>query len=134
MLTERVEDYLEAIYVVHKKKGYVRVKDVSRALAVSPPSVTEMLKKLTSLRLVFYEKYGSVLLTEKGLEVARAVKDRHDTLVRLLTLAGVPGDTADRDACVMEHHLSPRSLEQLKKLVTVIEEDKKQLKCIEELG
>ena len=134
MLTERVEDYLEAIYVVHGKKGYVRVKDVANALAVSPPSVTEMLKKLTSLRLVSYEKYGSVLLTEKGLEIASAVKDRHDTLVRLLTLAGVPCDTADKDACVMEHHLSPRSLEQLKKLVSVIEEDKKQLKFIEKLG
>jgi len=134
MLTERVEDYLEAIYVVHCKKGYVRVKDLARALSVSPPSVTEMLKKMMELRLVSYEKYGAVLLTEKGAEIARTVKDRHDTLVRLLTLAGVPGDTADRDACVMEHHLSPRSLEQLKKLVAVIEEDKKRFKHAEKFG
>lgn len=44
MLTERAEDYPGAIYTVHGKKGYVRVKDVARALSVKSPSVTEMLK------------------------------------------------------------------------------------------
>jgi DtxR family Mn-dependent transcriptional regulator len=121
MLSERVEDYLEAIYNVHMKKGYVRVKDVASALSVTCPSVTEMSKKLVSLRLIAYEKYGGIVLTEKGSEIARTVKDRHDTLFKLLTLAGVPEDIADKDACVIEHHLSPRSLEQLKKLVTSIE-------------
>jgi DtxR family Mn-dependent transcriptional regulator len=121
MLSERVEDYLEAIHNVHNRKGYVRVKDVANTLSITCPSVTEMLKKLVSLRLISYEKYGRVILTEKGSEIARTVKDRHDTLVKLLTLAGVPDDTADKDACVMEHHLSPVSLEQLKKLVGCLE-------------
>ena len=117
MFSERVEDYLEAIYNVYNKKGYVRVKDVADSLSVSCPSVTEMLKKLTSLRLISYEKYGGVLLTEKGAEIGRTVKDRHDTLVKLLLLAGVPDDIANKDACEMEHHVSPTSLEQLKKFV-----------------
>lgn len=136
MLTGRVEDYLEAIYNTHLKKGYVRVKDLAGALSVTCPSVTEMVKKLASIRLITYEKYGGILLTEKGQEIARTVKDRHDTLVRLLTLAGVPEDIADKDACEIEHHLNPKSLEQLKKLVKTLEspDDKKQVLSPIELG
>jgi DtxR family Mn-dependent transcriptional regulator len=121
MLSERAEDYLEAIYNVQEKKGYVRVKDLSFQLSVSCPSVTEMLKKLVTLRLIDYEKYGGITLTEKGALIGRSVKDRHETLVMLLTAAGVPDDIADKDACVMEHHLSPKSLERLKMLVQTLE-------------
>ncbi len=131
MLTGRVEDYLEAIYNAHMKKGYVRVKDLAGTLSVTCPSVTEMLKKLVSFRLITYEKYGGIVLTEKGREIARTVKDRHDTLVKLLTLAGVPDDIANKDACEIEHHLNPRSLEQLKKLVKTLESQdyRKQVLC-----
>ncbi len=123
MLTERVEDYLEAIYGIHSSKGYVRVKDVAGELGVRYPSVTEMMKKLKALRLVHYEKYGGIVLTEKGEEIGRSVKDRHDTLCRLLIIAGVPADASAKDACAMEHHLSPGSIEQLKKLVGALEAD-----------
>jgi len=121
MLSERVEDYLEAIYNLHNTKGYVRVKDVASTLSVKCPSVTEMLRKLVTLRLIIYEKYGGIMLTEKGAEIASVIKDRHDTLVKLLTLAGVSDDIANRDACIMEHHLSPGTLEHLKKLVKSLE-------------
>jgi DtxR family Mn-dependent transcriptional regulator len=130
MMTERTEDYMEAIYNVHTKKGYIRVKDLAVELGVKCPSVTEMLKKLESLRLITYEKYGGILLTEKGAQVAMAVKDRHDTLVSLLTLAGVPNDIANKDACVMEHHLSPISLACLKQMVSDLE-NKRARKLIE---
>jgi Mn-dependent DtxR family transcriptional regulator len=123
MLTERVEDYLEAIYSVHTSKGYVRVKDIANTLGVQYSSVTEMMKKLKALRLVHYEKYGGIVLTDKGEEVGRSVKDRHDTLCRLLTIAAVPPEICTKDACAMEHHLSPRSIEQLKKLVGALETD-----------
>ena len=121
MLSERAEDYLEAIYVVHLKKGYVRVKDLAFQLAVSCPSAIEMLKKLAVKKLINYEKYGGITLTAEGEAIARIIKDRHDTLVRLLSIAGVPADIADKDACIIEHHLSPKSLEQLKKLVAALE-------------
>jgi DtxR family Mn-dependent transcriptional regulator len=124
MLSERAEDYLEAIYVVRLKKGYVRVKDVALQLGVRGPSVIEMLQKLHGKRLVVYEKYGGITLTEEGEAIARVIKDRHDTLVRLLSLAGVPADIADKDACTIEHHLSPTTLEQLKKLVSSLEGDR----------
>jgi DtxR family transcriptional regulator, Mn-dependent transcriptional regulator len=123
MLSERAEDYLEAVYVIRLKKGYVRVKDLALKLGVSGPSAIEMLKKLHEKRLVHYEKYGGITLTTEGEEIARAINDRHETLFKLLSIAGVPADVADRDACTIEHHLSPKSLEHLKKLVAALEED-----------
>jgi Mn-dependent DtxR family transcriptional regulator len=82
-----------------------------------------MMKKLKALRLVHYEKYGGIVLTPEGEEIGRSVKDRHDTLCRLLIIAGVPADSSTKDACAMEHHLSPGSIEQLKKLVNALESD-----------
>jgi len=131
MLSERAEDYLEAIYVIRQKKGYVRVKDLALKLNVSGPSVIEMLKKLHEKRLVHYEKYGGIVLTTEGEAIARTISDRHDTLFRLLSIAGVPADIADRDACTIEHHLSPKSLEHLKKLVSALEDDRP--KCVQGL-
>lgn len=122
MLSDRAEDYLEAILIVQMKKGYVRVKDLAVSLNVKYPSVSEMLKKLQSSKLISYEKYGCILLTDKGLEIARSIKDRHDTLVRLLVLSGVPEEVAQKDACTLEHRLSPRSLEGLKTLVSSLEQ------------
>lgn len=124
MLSERAEDYLEAIYVVRLQKGYVRVKDLALNLKISGPSAIEMLKKLDEKRLIRYEKYGGITLTAEGEQIARVIKDRHDTLVRLLSLAGVPLEIADKDACIIEHHLSPVSLEGLKKLVASLEGEK----------
>lgn len=121
MLSERAEDYLEAIYVLHLQKGYARVKDLTLKLGVSSPSITEMLTKLKEHRLVHYEKYGGITLTREGEEIARVIKDRHDTLVKLLVIAGVPAETANKDACIMEHRLSPVSLQQIKKLVAGLE-------------
>lgn len=123
MLTERTEDYLEAILNIYLNKGYVRVKDIASSLKVKYPTVTEMMKKLQSMRLVTYEKYGGILLTESGAEIARVIKDRHDVLYKLLTISGVPSQVAEHDACVIEHRLSPKSLEHLKKLVIALESE-----------
>jgi DtxR family Mn-dependent transcriptional regulator len=123
MLTDRAEDYLEAAYNLLLKKGYVRLKDLSASLEVSGPSAIEMLRKLEALGLVRYEKYGGITLTDKGADIARVVKDRHDTLVRLLLLAGVPGELADKDACTLEHHLSAMSIEHLKAFVSRLERE-----------
>ena len=124
MLSERAEDYLEAIYVVRLKKGHVRVKDLALQLDVSGPSAIEMLKKLHEKRLVHYESTVASPSRTRANRSARVIKDRHDTLVRLLSIAGVPGDIADKDACVIEHHLSPVTLEQLKKPVSALEREK----------
>ncbi|HDH41227.1 MAG TPA: metal-dependent transcriptional regulator, partial [Candidatus Altiarchaeales archaeon] len=58
MYSKTVEDYLEAIYNVIRRKGYARTKDISMELNIRSPSVTEMLKKLDDMDLVNYERYS----------------------------------------------------------------------------
>lgn len=121
MLSRKAEDYLEAIYNIIGKKGYARVTLVAREMGVTSPSVCEMLRRLDEMELVVYEKFGGITLTKKGEEVAKAVKDRHDTIMRLLKIIQVPEKIAEKDACTIEHHLHPQTIAHLKKFVNSIE-------------
>ena len=69
-LSASMEDYLEAISVLKRKKGIARVKDISRVLKVEPPSVASALKILKSGDFVIHERYGYVDLTPKGEKIA----------------------------------------------------------------
>ena len=119
-ISNRVEDYLRVIYEVVKRKGYARTKDIAAELGVKPPTVTEMLKKLDRKGLISYEKYGGVTLTKKGEEIARSVESRHETFIKLLEMLLVPEEVARRDAHVLEHGLSPETIEQFTKFVEFI--------------
>lgn len=116
-LSKRAEDYLRTIYEVSRKKGYVRVKDIASALGVKPPSVTEMLERLSRMRLVKYEKRAFISLTEDGEKLARSIKDRHEAIVSLLELVGAPPHAVRRDAHRIEHVISPETIECIKKFV-----------------
>jgi DtxR family Mn-dependent transcriptional regulator len=76
MTTERTEDYLKAIEKIIEKKGYAQVKDISRELDLSSPSVTGMFKKLTKMGYINYEKYGGVTLTAEGEKIAKKTMER----------------------------------------------------------
>ncbi len=116
-LSRRAEDYLRIIYEIRKEKGRVRIKDIACALGVRPPTVTEMVDKLGRKGLVTYEKRGRISLTEEGEKLARNVKDRHVAIVRLLEIAGVPGEVARKDAHKIEHIVSIETIECIKNFV-----------------
>ena len=102
-----MEDYLEAIRTLSRTGEPVTVTRLSDALNVSKPSVTAAMAKLTGEGLVEHEKYGVVDLTSRGAAVAADVCRRHETLRVFLTeILGVPPETAEADACKLEHHLS----------------------------
>lgn len=119
-VSSRIEDYLRVIDEIVNKKGYARAKDIAEELGISPPSVTEMLKKLDRLGLVSYERYGAVTITEKGRGIARSVERRHETFIKLLRMLLVPEELARRDAHILEHGLSPKTIEQFTKFVEFV--------------
>ncbi|KAA0007083.1 MAG: metal-dependent transcriptional regulator [Thermoplasmata archaeon] len=119
-LKRREEDYLEAIYEISKRKGKARTTDLAEYLGIKPASVTEMLQKLAAKGLLEYHRYSGVVLSKKGEEVALSVRERHDTIRELLKYLQVPPDIAQRDACIMEHNLSPITIIQLKKFINFI--------------
>ena len=69
-ISKREEEYLEAMYILHKNKGVIRVKDIAKMMNVKPPSVVDALKKLAEKGLIEYEKYDRILLTDSGREIA----------------------------------------------------------------
>jgi DtxR family Mn-dependent transcriptional regulator len=119
--TASMEDYLEAVAMLRGKGKVVKVSQISRKLKVKMPSVTSALKKLSEQGLVEHEKYGHIKLTLEGNKVAEEVLRRHKALTRFLTEAlGIDQETAEEDACKMEHFISPLSMERLAKFVEFI--------------
>jgi DtxR family Mn-dependent transcriptional regulator len=109
-----MEDYLESVRVLGGERGTTSVTGLSRALGVSKPSVTAAVARLAEEGLLYHERYGAVTLTERGRLVADDVWRRHRALrVFLIGILGVSSDTAEEDACKLEHHLSPATSERL---------------------
>ncbi len=121
-VSQRKEDLLEVIFEIVQDKGYAKSRDIAAALQITPATVTDGFKRLSDAGLVNYEPYGGVTLTEAGSQIARRTKDSHQTLQRLLELAGVEKETADSEACIMEHGLSPDSCDKINRVVAFIEE------------
>jgi DtxR family Mn-dependent transcriptional regulator len=119
--TASMEDYLEAIAMLGEGRKAVRVKQLSQMLGVKMPSVTSALKKLSEQELVEHERYGHIMLTPEGDKVARDVIGRHEALTRFFAQAlGIDRETAEEDACKIEHVISPLSMERLAKFVEFI--------------
>ena len=72
-LAPRLEDYLETIYLLEKKNGVARVKEIAKERNVKMPTVTEVLKRLSEKGYINYEKYGFATTTEKGKEYAEKI-------------------------------------------------------------
>lgn len=115
MLTHAAEDYLERIYLLSLRLVSVKTSDIAKEFGIRTPSVISALKLLKEKGFVHYQKYGAVTLSEKGMERALDVYDRHKTSYRFLRFVlGVPDDTASSDACGMEHAISPETVAAMK--------------------
>ena len=113
-LSPSMEDYLEAIFELDKRKRAVRVKDVAEKLSVTMPSVNGALKILESQGLVKHEKYDYIELTKTGELHASKISSRHHVICTFLKeFLGVDSDTAEQDACRAEHVLSAVTMEKL---------------------
>ena len=109
------EDYLEAILVLHKKAGMVRSVDVARHLDVSKPSVCHAVATLRDGGFLTMDGDYFLHLTDIGREVAEQVYEKHRFFTERLIAAGVAPETAERDACRIEHVISDESFQKLKK-------------------
>ncbi|HEY8418051.1 MAG TPA: transcriptional regulator MntR [Limnochordales bacterium] len=121
MPTPSIEDYLERIYELVEEKGYARVSDIASSLDVQPSSVTRMLQRLDDQEFLVYEKYRGLVLTAKGQELGRRIKERHQLLEDFLRLLGVDEDDVQRDVEGIEHHVSPSTLAAIEQLVRFLQ-------------
>ena len=115
--TPRKEDYIEIIYELIREKGYAKPVDIANHLHVTPPTVTGMLNKLGEEQLLVHERYGGIILTDKGKSMADSIGRRHSLLVSFLKLLGAQEATAQKDAEGLEHYIDTQTLELLTNLV-----------------
>ena len=109
------EMYLETIYILSKKSGNVRALDVSEEMGFSKPSVSRALKKLIGDGFIEVDRYGYITLSDKGKAVAIKIYERHNILTQMLMQLGIDEETAAEDACKLEHDISDKSFEAIKK-------------------
>ena len=115
-LQESGEMYLETILIL-SQRGAVRSLDVAEYMHFSKPSVSRAVSLLNNGGFIVVDKNGFIELTDAGREVADSMYERHRLLTSLLTMLGVDEETAAEDACKIEHDISEKSFEAIKKHV-----------------
>ena len=97
--------------MMQQEHGYIRSIDIADKLGVTKPSVTYATKRLRENGYITMDKDGLITLTEQGMAIAASMLDRHHTLTRFLMALGVDEETAESDACRLEHDLSQTSFD-----------------------
>lgn len=108
------EDYLEAIFLLQRQMGAVRSIDVARHMGYTKASVSRAVSLLKEGGLVTVDGDGFLLLTPAGRETAAYLYDKHCTIASALVALGVRPETAQADACRLEHGISDESFQRLK--------------------
>ena len=121
IIKESAENYLEAILVIKKNKGYVRSIDIAHELNITKPSVSVAMKHFREEEYITIDKDGGILLTEKGRKIAESVYERHQIIAKALMAIGVDEDVAYEDSCKIEHDVSEQTFEKLKEYLEKIQ-------------
>lgn len=114
-LLESGEMYLETILILTGQKSGVRAIDVGEYMGFSKPSVSRAMSLLKSGGYVVVDESGFISLTDAGREVAERIYERHTLLAELLTRLGVDPETATEDACKIEHYISNKTFDAIKR-------------------
>lgn len=114
---ESAENYLEAILMIQLEKGSVRSIDVAHQLSFSKPSVSRAVSLLRENGYIVMDRDGLLELTPTGREIAETIYERHILISNWLVSLGIPPEIAAKDACKMEHDVSPITFQKLKEYI-----------------
>jgi Mn-dependent DtxR family transcriptional regulator len=114
-IQEAAQNYLETILVINNRQGHVRAIDICNELSYSKPTVSIVMKHFRENGYIITDSEGYITLTDKGRIIAESMYERHNVIAHILIGIGVDEDTAFRDACKIEHDISQKSFECMKK-------------------
>lgn len=118
LVHESGETYLETILVLSKRMETVRSIDLAVELGYTKPSVSRAVKLLKERGYITVERGGALLLTDAGLAEAEKIYERHLVITKFFNeVLGVDPETAEEDACRIEHIISTTSFEKIKQKV-----------------
>lgn len=115
-ILESAENYLETILILQKKEAHIHAIHIANHLGFSKPSVSIALKQLETNGYIMRDSDAHITLTHRGLEIAKKVYERHSLLTKLFIKLGVSNNTAEEDACKVEHCISQETFDCIKKI------------------
>lgn len=115
---ESGENYLETILILKEQNGSVRSIDIARTLEFSKASVSRAVSLLKESKYIEMDNKGYITLTEKGLDKANSIYERHKVLTNFLVkISKVNKEIAEKDACKIEHIISEETFEGIKEFL-----------------
>lgn len=121
LVHESGETYLETILVLSKRMETVRSIDLANELSYTKPSVSRAVKLLKGRGYITVERGGALRLTATGLAEAERIYERHQVITKFFNeVLGVDPETAEEDACRIEHIISKTSFEKIKQMTGAV--------------
>lgn len=118
MVTKAVGEYLKTIYVLQTQNKEIRVTDIANLMNCSKPSVNKAINNLKENKLVDYETYGKIELTQKGTDLAKKILEAYDIFyVFFKDVIGLDEDTSKREAEKLKLTMEDNTINNLAKYV-----------------
>ena len=111
---ESAENYLETILILSHKLPVVRSVDIANYMDFKKSSVSIAMKNLREKNHITMTDAGYIYLTESGMEIAEMIYERHQVITRIFEALGVDPETAEKDACKIEHIISKDTFDAIK--------------------
>lgn len=117
-LTNSQEEYLKTIYIL-ENSGKARVTDIAEKLSITKPSVNKAVNILKDLKLVNYEAYGNITLTEQGKNLAKEILKKQGVLkVFFSEVLGVEDKLAEQEVTAIKYAISKETIQKLDKYIS----------------
>ena len=113
-IREAAENYLETIYILSGRLEKVRSIDIVNELNYSKPTISVMMKQFRENGYINMDNDGYITLTDKGLEIAQKMYERHEIIASFFISLGVDETVAYTDSCKIEHDISDESFNAMK--------------------
>lgn len=118
MISKSQEEYLKTMYILQMNNGEIRVTDIAKKMECSKPSVNKVLKNLKDNKLINYETYGKIELTEDGKKLSKKIIEAYDIVyVFFKDVLGLKDEDARKEAEKVKSVLSDGAINRLAKYV-----------------
>ena len=118
MITKSTEQYLKTMYILKKKNGNIRVTDIANQMNCTKPSVNKAIKNLKENKLINYETYGTIELTEEGENLAKKILETYDIVYLFLKdVLNLTKEEAEKEAEKIKSSITDETINKLAKYV-----------------